>query len=369
LACAASRYGSSSHNTKFGSFRIVEKALSEHAASMRDNVPEAPTSKNQLGTLAKPKNLMKSFGSLVPGASVALEMLNQLDGERVDARIGEAEAQLKQIAEAQGLLAQALSPSNGVSKVPAIPPAFRDWSEAAGEFMPRSAIVAVAFDGGFHNPRNTGRERFNAVGHGCLIAPNEVLTCREVMDLVTGVATHKGGRGVAIVGMAWYEFEAGPIDDASGLCILKLTKRDDEKWTGFQDSLAKIGGPSLVDSVPAAAPVKHSLMPWIGQEVAFIHTGEAENASAMFTFEHLQFDSSVISHFVRTSRESLKTFVTGVLPGRVLYSGAGVFGRDGTLLGILSDTESYASDAGRRALVRSLVGHPKFTPRRAKTTG
>ena len=336
---------------------------------MRDNVPGSPSSKSQLGTLAKPKNLMKSFGSLVPGASVALEMLNQIDGDRVDARLQEAEAQLKQIAETQGMLAQTLSPLKGASGVPATPPPFRDWSEAAGEFMPRSAILAVAFDGGFHNPRNAGRERFNAVGHGCLVAPNEVLTCREVMDLLTGVASHKGGRGVAIVGMAWYEFEAGPIDDASGLCILKLTKRDDEKWNGFQASLTKLGAPAHVDSVPKATPVKHSLMPWIGQEVAFDDTGEAENASAMFTFEHLQFDSSAISHFVRTSRESLKTFVTGVLPGRVLYSGAGVFGRDGTLLGVLSDTESYASDAGRRALVRSLVGHPKFMPQRAKTAG
>jgi len=29
-------------------------------------------------------------------------------------------------------------------------------------------------------------------------------------------------------------------------------------------------------------------------------------------------------------------------------------------MGILSDTESYESDAGRRAVVRSLLGHPRF---------
>jgi len=333
---------------------------------MRDNASNAPTSKSQLGTLAKPKNLLKSWGSLVPGASVALEMLNQLDGERVDARIQEAETQLKQLSESQGILAQSLAPLKGASGAPASPPPFRDWSEAAGEFMTRSALLAVAFDGGFHDRRNAGRERFNTVGHGCLVAPNAVLTCREVMDLVNGVAKHKGGRGVAIVGMAWYEIEAGPIDEASGLCILKLTKRDDERWGEFHAMIAKIGAPPLVDLVPKIAPVKHTIMPWIGQEVGFIHSGEAENASTLFTFEHLQFDSSVVSHFVRISRESLKTFVTAVLPGRVVHAGAGVFGRDGTLLGILSNTESYASDAGRRALVRSLVGHPRFTPQRAK---
>jgi hypothetical protein len=334
---------------------------------MRDEASNAPTSTSQLGTLAKPKNLLKSLGSLVPGASVALEMLNQLDGERVEARIQEAEAQLKQIAETQGMLAQTLSPPKREPPPTAL--AVRDWSEAAEEFLPRTAILAVAFDGGFHNPRDAGGERFNTVGHGCLVAPSEVLTCREVMDLLNGVASHKKGRGVAIVGMAWYEIDAGPIDEASGLCILKLTKRDDQKWTNFQTTLAKIGAPALVDLVPKITPVKHSLIPWIGQEIAFIHTGEAENASAMFTFEHLQFDASVISHFVRTSRKSLKTFVTGVLPGRVLYSGAGVFGRDGTLLGVLSDTESYASDSGRRVLIRSLLGHPKFTSRRTTLPG
>lgn len=338
---------------------------------MRDEASNIPTSKSQMGTLSKPKNLLKSIGSLVPGASMPLEMLNQLDGERVEGRIREAEVQLKQLAEAQGMLAQSLSSLKRHEGAPTSAPGLRDWSEAAAEFLPRTVILAVAFDGGFHDLADSGRERFNTVGHGCLVGPNEVVTCREVMDLVNGVASHKKGRGIATVGMAWYEIEGGPIDEASGLCILKLTKRDDEKWDDFQTTLAKIGAPPLVDVVPSAMPVKHSHMPWIGQEVAFIHTGEAENASALFTFEHLQFDATAISHFVRTSRKSLKTFVTGVLPGRVLHPGAGVFGRDGTLLGVLSDTESYPSDSGRRALVRSLLGHPRFTPRRtdSSTTG
>lgn len=267
---------------------------------MRDNTSNAPTSKGQIATLLRLKNLLKSFGSLVPGASVPLEMMNQIDGERVDARIGQAEAQIKELAQTQGALAQALAPSEGAAAKSERPAGIRDWSEAAAEFMPRSTFVAVVFDGGFHDPRFAGKERFNVVGHGTLIGPAEVLTCREVMDLVTGVTSHKGGRGVAIVGMAWYEFEAAPIDDASGLCVLKLTRRDEKKWSYFQGALSKLEVPLLIDAVPSIAPVKYSVMPWIGHEVAFLHTGEAENASSLLTFEHLH---SMLRRF-RTSWES-----------------------------------------------------------------
>jgi hypothetical protein len=57
----------------------------------------------------------------------------------------------------------------------------------------------------------------------------------------------------------------------------------------------------------------------------------------------------------------LKVAVTGVLPGRVMDPGSPVFSRDGTLLGLLADTENYESDSGRRAVVRTLLGHPRFT--------
>jgi len=67
-----------------------------------------------------------------------------------------------------------------------------------------------------------------------------------------------------------------------------------------------------------------------------------------------------MSHFRETSDDGLKICVTGVLGGRILKAGSPVFSRDGSLLGVLSDTESYVSDAGRRAVIRSLIGHPRF---------
>ena len=195
----------------------------------------------------------------------------------------------------------------------------------------------------------------------------EVVTCREVMELINGVVAHKGGRGIAMIGMAWYDFAAGPIDDASGLCILKLTKRDEAKWGHIQRALGKLELQALTDTTPTISAVKHSVMPWIGHEIALLHTGEAENVSSLMTFEHLQFDVTTISHFRRKPQGSLKTFVSGVLGGRILYAGAPVFNRDATLLGIVSDTESYPSDSGRRAVIRSLLGHPRFTTfKRAK---
>jgi hypothetical protein len=325
---------------------------------MRDNVSNKPTAKSQLGTLFQFKNLMKSLGSLVPGTSVPIEMMNQLDGERVDARISQAEAQLTQLAATQSALA---SQKSGVLSKP------NDWSIAAGEFMSRTAIIATVFDGGFHGARFRGQERFHGVGHACVVGPNEVLTCREVMDLASSVAEHKHGRSVVLVGMAWYEFEAGPIDAGTGLRVLRLTNRDEAKWSNFQSVLAKIKAPMLGDPVPTMPQVRYSVMPWIGSEIGFIHCGEAENAWSASTFEHLQFDATTISHFMRTPKESLKTFVTGVLPGRIVYAGAPVFTRDATLLGVISDTESYPSDNGRRAVVRSLLGHPNYKPNHPTT--
>lgn len=74
-----------------------------------------------------------------------------------------------------------------------------------------------------------------------------------------------------------------------------------------------------------------------------------------------QFDKTAVSHFRNVSEDAIKTFVTGVLPGRILKAGSAVFAGDGALLGVVANTENYPSDAGRRAIVRSLLGHPRFT--------
>jgi len=40
--------------------------------------------------------------------------------------------------------------------------------------------------------------------------------------------------------------------------------------------------------------------------------------------------------------------------------GSAVFSRNGTLLGIISGVEKYEYDAGRRAIVKSLLGMPRL---------
>jgi hypothetical protein len=86
--------------------------------------------------------------------------------------------------------------------------------------------------------------------------------------------------------------------------------------------------------------------------------------SPTFSASQAQFDTSVISHFKRPRAGAVKAFVTDVLPGRILWTGSPVFNRYGTLLGIIANTENYKSDAGRRAVVKSLLGHSYFMSRK-----
>jgi hypothetical protein len=109
--------------------------------------------------------------------------------------------------------------------------------------------------------------------------------------------------------------------------------------------------------------VTFTITPWLGQEVAFLHTGEAPEVMG---WPKVQFDTTVISHFKLPTDTAFKTFVTGVLPGRFMYAGSPVFTKSGTLVGVISDSESYKADAGRRAIVRSLLGHPYFRPPKTK---
>jgi len=83
-------------------------------------------------------------------------------------------------------------------------------------------------------------------------------------------------------------------------------------------------------------------------------------------FSHVEFGTSVISHFKLPKRSSLKVFVTSVFPGRIKQVGSAVFSRDGSLLGIISGVEKYEYDAGRRAVVKTLLGFPKFTKPKLK---
>jgi hypothetical protein len=111
---------------------------------------------------------------------------------------------------------------------------------------------------------------------------------------------------------------------------------------------------------PLETSVSASIYPWIGQDVGFVYTGEGEDIFCG-GISKFQFHKTSISHFREPRKDGIKTFVTAVLPARFLRAGSPAFGGDGTLVGIIADSEHYPSDAGRRAIVRSLLGHPRFT--------
>lgn len=310
----------------------------------------------QLGVLLQPKNIIKTLASQVPFASAGVEMLNQLEGNAIARRLEITEQELK-------ALQQLKAPA-----APAAAPQFREWSHAASEYLTRSADLAVVYDGGFHSRADRGRVMVQVVGHGCLVGNREFVTCKEALSMVTGAAEHKYGRAIVIAGMAWYAFEAEPVDTASGICVCRLTQRDEVRWQEAVRGGKEAGMPEMCDSSDVT-PVRFTITPWIGQEVGFVHAGEAKDILIrMEAFTRVQFDTSVISHFRKLREDGLKTFTTGVLGGRVLHAGSPVFSRDSVLLGILAETENYESGAGRRAVVRTLLGHPRYMKRQAAGT-
>jgi len=311
---------------------------------------DSPTSRQQLGILLKPSNLVKTVGSIAPFSSPFVEMQNQLEGAKVDRRLTRVEGDLHSLSERHKLEQSAST----------APLQVQDWPFSASEYFRRSCDIAVVYDGGIHSKRQSGHELILPVCHACLIGNNEALTCKEALQTAKAVATYKHGRMVIISGGAWHDFEAEEPDKLAGLSVCKLSPKDEKRWSEFSQILTGHGLPAPVENLPGV--VRSSVMPWVGQEVAFLHSGEAEDATIdLGSYSPLQFDSTTVSHFRRLETDAVKTFVTGVLPGRVTRAGAGVFSRDGTLLGIFSDTESLKSDAGRRGVVRSLLGHPRFT--------
>lgn len=316
----------------------------------QDETPKKPSPREKLGVLFRPGNLAKSIGSQIPFASAGVEMANQLAGYEVEQRLESVESEVKAAAQLRELERTA----------PKSPPPLLDWSVPVAEYSQRIVSIAVVYDGSFHSSAQRGRELIQPVAHACIIGEHEILTCMEALELGRAVADHKHGRVIVLAGMAWYDFSSAPADDASGLCIGRLTQRDEEKWRENVQSWQKHGLGEL-DGDLITTPIRFTVSAWMGQEVGFIHSGEAEDVMrGLQEFTKMQFDVSVISHFRVPKNDALKVFVTGVLPGRVLRVGTPVFSRDGTLLGVLSETESYESDAGRRAVVRCLLPHPRF---------
>jgi hypothetical protein len=107
----------------------------------------------------------------------------------------------------------------------------------------------------------------------------------------------------------------------------------------------------------------------VGQEVGFILASDSEDNLRQAEFSNVEFGTSVISYFKGPKSGGLKVFVTAVFSGRIRQFGSAVFARDGTLLGIISGVEKIEYDAGRRAVVKTLLGFPKFTKPKLKQAG
>lgn len=305
--------------------------------------------KEKVGVLFRPKNMVRTLISAVPHVGhPVVEMQNQLEAH-------DLEKQVQDLGAADIALSAKVQELEKVTKPE--PAAISEWPTAAWEFLHRTVDLLAVYNAGSQSPNEKGRELYKAVGHGCLIAENEVLTCREAWAFVQDIAAYHHGRVKIGVGLAWYECEAGPVDEGSGLLVIQLGRRDEQKWERSKKKLNAQDTQELMKG-----EVKASLTPWIGEEIAFIHSGQANNVglAGLPSFNKRQFDTATISHFRRPADDGLKVFVTGALGGRILVAGAPTFNRKGTLLGIISDTENYRDDAGRRAVVRSLLIHPRF---------
>jgi hypothetical protein len=305
------------------------------------------TSRKQLGIILEPKNLLKTVASQFPFASAGTEILNQIEGQKVDARLNVLEGSDAELVAKFAKLEQL------TTKTPPV-----HWPTAVAEYKRRIVEFAVVYDGGFHSRAHRGEELIQPVAHGCFVGANEVLTCSEALKLAQGVAREKYGRVIIVSSLIRYEFDVESPDEFSGLITCRITGKDDKSQLKLDKVWEKAGINRLYE--PIQSSIKFSLYSWVGQEIGFIHSGEAKDAMTLDSFSPLQFDTAVISHIKKSRGKVFKSFVTNVLPGRVERAGSPVFQSDGTLHGIIADTESYPSDAGRRAVVKSLIGHPRF---------
>lgn len=306
------------------------------------------TARKQLGIILNPKNLLKTVASQFPGTSAGVEILNQLEGKRVDDRLNILE----------GTDAQLLTQLQKLEQSATATPPVYGWPTAVGEYRRRIVEFAVVYDGGFHSRADRGRELIQPIAHGCFVGAGEILTCSEALELAQGVARDKYGRVIIVSSLIRYGFDAESPDEFSGLITCRITGKDDKAQLELDEFWKKRGINRVYE--PIQTPIKFSLSSWVGQEIGFIHSGEAKDASRVDSFSPLQFDTAVISHIRKSEGKAFKSFVTTVLPGRVERAGSPVFQSDGTLLGVIAETESYPSDAGRRAVVKSLIGHPRF---------
>lgn len=306
-----------------------------------------PTFKHQLGVVFKPENFFKSAASSFPFLSSIATAIGQLEADALEQRVGSLENEQQQLIKLRAL-------ERGIRP----PEDLGGWSNPVADFAGRTASIAVAFNAA-DSDRET--ERFIPVGHACLIGFKLILLAKEVMALSLQVAKMKGGRVVAIAGCAWYEISPQPVEDAMGLQIHQIINRDEEVWSYAKEALKAFFSESL-DMAETASAVPYRRNLFQGEAFGFLHAGEA--ADIIFSpvsFESLQFSSGTVSHFKKPTHSALKVAVSSVLPGRFTLAGSPAFNRKGELLGIVADSESFPSDAGRRAVIRSLLGLKYFS--------
>jgi hypothetical protein len=309
--------------------------------------------KDQARVLLEPKNLLKSVASQFPVASIFTGMIDQIEESEAGERFDKIEAEMA--AWIKSSHKHAINPQSSKS--------VHDWPHSVAEYVRRTVEITIVYDGVYHSEDQRGRELILSVGHGCLISDLEVIANKETLEMARDIATARNGRTIIQIGTGgWYSFQVEHDCEASALRVCKLTSRDEEKWKRLSTKWLENDLGDLEDGL-IKKPVAYSITPWMGQEVGFLHTGEAENVlRGKISMFRLQFDTSVISHFrgLKEEDDTFLSFVTGVLPGRILHAGSPVFSREGLLMGIIADTESYTSDNGRRAVIRSLLGHPRF---------
>jgi hypothetical protein len=171
-----------------------------------------------------------------------------------------------------------------------------------------------------------------------------------------------------VYGLVWYEIEFEPVDKATGLILCRIGARNEKQWAEARELFDKPGMGQWVQS-PTKAQPKWTITPWLGQECGFIIRSDSEDNLRQAELSHVEFGTAAISHFKMPRDYGLKIFVTTVFSGRISHVGSAVFSRDGSLLGIISSVEQYEYDVGRRAVVKTLLGFPRFTSPKLKPAG
>ena len=310
-----------------------------------------------LKVIFHPKNLFKTVLSQVPIASAGNEIISQVESHEAQKQMAVIVAEVDRLKEVK------LLEANQQLQVTAL----RDWSHATAEFLTRTIDLCVVYDGKFDPYPRPGRQLFKVVGHGCVIDKGKVLTCIETVNLALSLAEANQGRLIAAHGLIWYDLVIEQTLDFCGLVTCRILEKDEKKWSQINKKMKTLDLGGLTERI-ANTPVRGTVMPWLGQDIGLLFTGEADDVASSMEWPALQFEATAISHFQKFSEGSMKSFVSGALASRFLHAGAPVFSREAVLLGILSDSLTYKADSGRRAVVRSLLGHPAFT-KAAKKSG